>query len=182
MTADELARLPDDGWAYELIEGRLVRMPPPGFEHGVNELDLAASLLYYVRDHHLGSVTVGDTGFILTLPDEPDTVLGADIAFVRAERLPPQGSPERRGYLRLAPDLVVEVASPSQFRPELSAKARLWLAAGTRLVWVLWASRRVVDVWLPGPDAPAATLTSEQHLDGLDVVPGFSYPVGRLFD
>lgn len=182
LTAEELARLPEDGWMYELVEGRLVRMPPAGFEHGEFESDLGGSMRSYARQYGLGGVSTGEPGFILSGLGEPDTVLAPDIAFVQADRLPPPGSRERRGFLRLAPDLVVEVASPDQSRPEMAAKVVLWLKAGVRVVWVIWPARGVVDVWRPGKVAPVATLTSEQHLDGLDVVPGFTYRVGRLFE
>jgi Uma2 family endonuclease len=138
MTATELQRLPEEGWLYELVHGRLVRMPPAGFDHGSIESDLDTALRTFITTNGLGSVATGDTGFTLSRPGEPDTVLGADIAFVRAERLPPPGSPERQGFMRLAPDLVVEVASPDQHQPEMAAKARIWLAAGVRLLWLVW--------------------------------------------
>jgi len=76
---------------------------------------------------------------------------------------------------------VVEVASPHQYRPEMGAKARLYLAAGTRLLWVLWPRQRQVDVWRPGDTAPSATLRDGEWLDGEDVVAGFRYSLARLF-
>lgn len=182
MTAEELLHLPDDGWLYELVEGRLVRMTPAGFDHGTIEADLGTALRTFVTAHELGSVATGETGFTLSLPGEPDTVLGADVAFVPAERLPAPGSPERQGFLHLAPDLVVEVASPDQHRPEMAAKARTWLAAGVRLLWLVWPRARQVDVWRPGSDVPVATLGGIDALGGLEVVPGFTYPVFRLFE
>jgi Uma2 family endonuclease len=180
-TAEELARLPDDGWVYELVEGRLVRMPPAGFDHGDIEFGLGGALRAFVEAAKLGRVVGGEAGFRLSRPGEPDTVLGADVAFVRAERLPPRGSDERRGFPRLAPDLVVEVASPDQHRAEMAAKARTWLAAGVRLLWVVWPASRQVDLWRPGGEAPTATLGPGDSLDGLEVVPGFRYPLAQLF-
>jgi Uma2 family endonuclease len=90
-------------------------------------------------------------------------------------------TPGVEGYPRVVPDLVVETASPSQSRDGLAAKARAWLQAGVRLVWVVWPKQRVVDVWLPGDEQPHATLGVDGTLDGGDVVPGFSYPVAALF-
>jgi Uma2 family endonuclease len=181
MTATELQRLPEEGWLYELVHGRLVRMPPAGFDHGTIESDLATALRTFITTNGLGSVATGDTGFTLSRPGEPDTVLGADIAFVRAERLPPPGSPERQGFMRLAPDLVVEVASPDQHQPEMAAKARIWLAAGVRLLWLVWPRDNQVQVWRPENDEPMAILGPADALDGLDVLPDFNYPVSRLF-
>jgi len=182
MTAEELRQRRDDGWLYELVEGRLVRMTPVGFDHGVHEANLGTALRAYVAFHALGSVATGEPGFILSRPGEPDTVLGADVAFVRTERLPAPGSPERQGFLRLAPDLVVEIASPGQFHPEMVEKARTWLAAGVRLLWLIWPRDKQVEVWRPGSDEPVATLALTEALDGLDVIPGFTYPVSRLFE
>jgi Uma2 family endonuclease len=182
MTAEELLHRRDDGWLYELVEGRLVRMAPAGFDHGSLELDLGAALRSFVMARALGGVATGEIGFTLSRPGEPDTVLGADIAFVRAERLPPRGSPERRGFWRLAPDLVVEVASPDQHHPEMAEKARTWLAAGVRILWLVWPRYQQVEVWRLGSDVPVAMLGGADSLDGLDVVPGFLYPLSRLFE
>ena len=105
-------------------------------------------------------------------------MLGADVAFLRAERVPPEGAED--AYIAGAPDLVVEIASPSQFRPEMGAKAWLWLQRGARLAWVVWPTRRQVDVWVPGRDEPR-TLILGDALDGADVLPGFSYTLTDLF-
>jgi Uma2 family endonuclease len=139
MTAEELARLPEDRWHYELVDGRLVRMPPTGAEHGDVALDLGMALRIYVKAHQLGRVFAAETGFLLTPPGTINqTELASDAAFVQASRLPPRQSEAYRSILSLAPDLVVEVASPSQYRPEMGEKARFWLKCGVRLVWVVW--------------------------------------------
>ncbi len=78
-------------------------------------------------------------------------------------------------------DLVAEVASPDQFRSEMGAKARQWLAGGVRLVWIAWPKERQVDLWLPGQENAMQTLQSGDALDGRDVVPGFSYLLAELF-
>jgi Uma2 family endonuclease len=181
MTADELLRMPDDGWHYELVDGVLVKMPPPGFEHGLIVAELAGELRQYAKSHKLGRVVGAETGFLLSRQGEPDTVLAADISFVRAESVPPFGTPGNEKYLRLAPDLVAEVASPDQYKPEMAAKAKIYLDAGVRLVWVVWPGTKTVDVWRPGSDEPLATLAEHDSLDGLDVVPGFTYPLADLF-
>lgn len=181
-TIETLEALPDDGWQYELIEGRLVRMPPPGPDHGNQEARLHGSLYAYVRAHRLGETYVGETGWDLTRPGEKDdTVQASDVAFVRAERLPLP--PPRKGttYRPIAPDLVVEVASPSQQqRRDLHDKARRWLERGVRLVWVVWPDRKAVDVWKPGVAKPHS-LTGQAELDGGDVVPGFRVPIAEIW-
>jgi Uma2 family endonuclease len=181
MTAEDLARLPEDGWLYELIDGRLVRMSPPGGEHGDLAMDLGAALRVYTKDRGLGRTLGAETGFHVSPPGQTDTVLAPDVAFIRADRVPPRDSLEWRGFWRLAPDLVVEVASPSQSRRALADKARLWLAFGARLVWVVWPVRRQVDIWRAGQSEPVKTLGVGDTLDGEDVVPGFTYPVASMF-
>lgn len=180
MSADDLARLPDDARGFELVEGRLVRMTPPGGEHGSSASEAQVALGVFVKAHGLGRVLSAETGFLVSQPGQLDTVLAPDVAFVRRDRVPPKGSAEWRGFWRLAPDLVVEVASPSQSRSELAEKARLWLAVGVRLVWVLWPLVEKVDVWSAGAVEPHI-LGSVDSLDGMDVVPGFTLPVASLF-
>jgi Uma2 family endonuclease len=179
MTADELARLPDDGWTYELVEGRLVRMPLAGTKHGRIAAKLLLALGAYTEPRELGILFTAETGFLLSQPEQRDTVLGADVSFLRAERVPPE-SEQEPAFWRVAPDLAAEVASPDQHRPELAEKARRCLEAGVRLVWVLWPKTKQVDVWRAGASEPVL-LTADDALDGLDVLPGFTYPVAQLF-
>ncbi len=126
-TAEDLMARTDDPWRYELVQGRLVRMPPTGYEHGTVALNLLRAIDRFVEANGLGSVSPPETGFLVSHPGEPHTVLAPDLAFVAAARTPVRGSPDWKGFPRLAPDLVVEIASPGQGRPELAAKARLWL-------------------------------------------------------
>ncbi len=182
LTTADLAALPEDGWLYELVEGRVVRMPPPKSYHGYLELEIGATIRAHVKPHGMGRVYVGETGFDLTLPGEPkQTVLGADVAFLRTERVPPEpeGADDEE-YILGPPDLAVEIVSPSQYRPEMGLKAWTWLQRGTRLVWVVWPKRRQVDVWTPGQDEPV-TLHVGDTLDGADVLPGFTYALADLF-
>lgn len=181
MSAADLARLPEDGRLYELVGGRLVRMPTRKPRHGDIALDLGAALRIYVKANGLGRAFGNDSGFTISRSDQLDTVLGADVAVVRAERVPPKDSPLWDEYFPFAPDLVVEVASPSQFRPEMAAKVLQWLAGGTPLVWLVWPIRQEVEIRRAGGDMPVATLTIADSLDGEDVVPGFVYPLAELF-
>jgi Uma2 family endonuclease len=182
MRAEDLARLPDDARGYELVDGRLARMTPTGGDHSLVTSQLDTELRLFVRTHGFGVVLTGEPGFLISQPGEMDTVLAPVVAFVRAERVPPRGSPERGSYWPLAPDLVAEVASPSQYAPELAEKAKRWLAAGARLVGIIWPEAQRVDVWRPGKESPTATLQASDTLDGMDVLPGFTYPVANLFD
>lgn len=181
LTIDDLLALPDDGRMYELVEGRLIRMVPGGGEASYLGMRIGAAIVQFADPLDLGIVTGADGTFNLTRPGERDTGLVPDVAFVLSDRVPPRDSPDHARAWRLGPDLVVEIASPSQSRPKLAAKVRRYLAAGVRLVWVVWPKRRQVDVWRPGDERPGMTLGIGDTLDGADVLPGFSYPLERLF-
>jgi len=181
MTVHDLLALPDDGWQYELVQGRLIRMLPEGFEASNIAARLLIRLGAYIEDHDLGEVTGEAGGYDLSPAGRNDTALAPDIAFVSADRLPPHVSFDVQKAVPFAPNLAVEVASPNQYRPGMAAKAQRYLTAGTRLVWVLWPGRRQVDVWHPEDTQPTATLGVNDTLDGEDVVLGFTYPVARLF-
>jgi Uma2 family endonuclease len=181
MTADELHALSDDGWTYELVQGVLVRMPlSSGGASGVS-IRLAAQLSVYVENNGLGIVTGEQGGYRLDPAHPRDTEIAPDIAFVRADHAPSPTSPEFYGQAwQLAPDLAVEVASENQYGPGMAAKAQTYLRFGTRLVWIIWPRYKRVDVWHPGDEAPR-TRGVDDTLDGEDVVPGFAYPLARLF-
>lgn len=176
-TAEDLLSFAGSEWRYELVQGRVVRMPPTNLERS----DICGALYLALRAHvdarQLGRVVMPQTGFIVSAPGKPDTVLAPDLAYVRPGRLP--GADVTRTFPRLTPDLV-EVASPSQHRPEMATKAKLWLSAGVNAVWVVWPEVREVDVWISGVPAPE-TLASDGSLDGGEVLPGFALPIARLW-
>ncbi|MDQ4097210.1 MAG: Uma2 family endonuclease [Actinomycetota bacterium] len=175
LTAEDLYDLPPDDNRYELVEGALRTMPPPGFEHGYLTAKVAANLLAFVDEHLLGQVVAGDPGFVLARG--PDTVLAPDVAFVRADRLP---APEHRHrFAELAPDLVVEVVSPSDRPGEVTEKAVRWVEAGVRLTWMVHPDQRMVAVYQPG--AAVRLVHEDGELDGGDVLPGFRLAVADLF-
>jgi Uma2 family endonuclease len=181
MTVDELHALPDDGWAYELVRGVLVRMPLSSFGASSVGYRLGGRLSVYVEDNGLGVVTGEQGGYRLDPAHPLETELAPDVAFVRADRLPSPASPDYyKRAPQLAPDLAVEVASENQFAPGMATKAITYLTFGTRLVWIIWPRYKRVDVWHPGDDTPTS-LGVEDTLDGEGVVPGFTYPIARLF-
>lgn len=175
ITAEELLRLPDDGFRYELVEGELKRMTPAGFRHGAIVMNLSRPLAEYVASNRLGLVAGAETGF--KLKANPDTVRAPDIAFVSRERVEVEGVPDT--FWPGPPDLAVEVLSPSDTVYDVEDKVATWLAFGTRLVWVVHPKRRVVIVHRQGE--PDATLSEADSLEGVDVVPGFRCRVEEIF-
>lgn len=176
MTVDELYRLPDDGTKHELRAGTLVAEPLPGFRHGWIALRIGRLLGEHVDRLGLGAVLGNDAGFVLTR--EPDTVRGPDVAFVRRERLRDVANPSIA--FPGAPDLAVEILSPSETRLAAREKVAEYLAAGTRLVWLLDPETETVAVF--GPSGNERLLDGSDFLDGEDVVPGFRVSVAELFD
>jgi Uma2 family endonuclease len=185
LTVEEFAALPSDpeGWRSELIEGRVIRMPPVLDPHHDQIIaNLVAVLLPFVRAHKLGRVTLSQVGYNLTPPDQKNgPAIVPDLAFVsqgRADLV--REARKRKHYMRLAPDLAVEVVSPSQATPaEMEERAQRWLKGGTRLVWNIWPDPERVDVW--PADGEQQTLKAPARLDGGEVIPGFSMPVADLF-
>jgi Uma2 family endonuclease len=174
ITAEELLRMPADGFRYELVRGEIKKMTPAGGRHGVVAMGIGARLDQHVRSNALGVVCGAETGFRIS--SNPDTVRAPDVAFVRRERVEQTGIPE--GFWPGAPDLAIEVVSPSDAYAEVQDKVLDWLAAGTRMVVVVDPGKRVVSVHRAHE---ATVLTESEVLSGADVVPGWSVPVKDLF-
>lgn len=167
MTAEELLvlHLPDK--STELVRGRLIVREPPGSWHGQVSVTLGALIWHHARHARLGRVFGQDTGF--KIGSNPDTVRAPDVAFLREERA---GLIGRRGYAEIAPDLVAEIVSPGDRRGEVLEKVGQWLAAGSRLVWVIDPERRQAQVYRP--DGSVTLIDEAGALDGEDVLAGFS--------
>ncbi len=175
MTADELFQLSDSSKRYELVEGELVEMAPPGGEHGY----IAGRILYrlgaFIEERRLGgAVFAAETGF--RIAHNPDTVRAPDAAYVSDLRL---AQARVAGYPDLAPDLVVEVVSPSDTATEIHTRVEGWLLAGTQLVWVFYPASRSVVVYQP--DGEARVLHAADTLRGEPLLPGFSCRLADVF-
>lgn len=176
VTADELLRMPDDGFRYELVRGVLRKMPPAGSEHGEFAAAILIHLGQHVKAHGLGKVYAAETGF--KLAENPDTVRAPDAAFISRERLEQTGPVT--GYWPGAPDLAVEVVSPHDAHAEVMEKALQWLGAGARMVLVVDPAARTVTVYRSLDKIQI--LTERDTLDANDVVPGWQLPVAALFE
>jgi Uma2 family endonuclease len=175
LTADDLLRLPDDGQRHELVRGELRTMAPAGFEHGFIAGRAFKLMSMHVDAHGLGCVLAAETGFRISR--NPDTVRAPDVAFVAAERLPRGRLPT--AYGEMAPDLVVEVVSPSDTAGEIQEKIYDWLGAGVRVALVLYPSTRSVAVYRSLRQVQV--LTQDEQLDLDDVLPGFRCSVRDFF-
>jgi Uma2 family endonuclease len=173
LTAEQYAKLSSSRWS-ELIDGLIVETSPPGAQHGRRQAQTIA-LLGRAKATGAGKV-LGRVGCVIRRG--PDTVRAPDVAFIRAERIPPSGIPE--GFWEGAPDLAVEIVSPSDRPGEIQTRIREWIEAGARQVWVLYNDSRTVLVVRSLLDR--VTLGADETLDGGEAVPGFSCRVGELFD
>jgi Uma2 family endonuclease len=159
---------------YEIIRGELCRMPNNSAEHGHATAGLSGRVIVFVEDNDLGYCFAAETRFIVER--NPDTVMGPDFAFVAKSRI---DEIPARGYLELAPDLVIETRSPGDTSTEFALKISRWLQAGARLVWAVDPRGRTVTVHRTGQ--MPRILTRNESLDGDDVLPGFAYALERLF-
>lgn len=176
LTADDLMAMPDDGYRYELDEGKLVRLPMSSNESSDIAGGVLSALRGYAYPRKLGRVTGADGAYILRR--DPYTVRIPDVGFVSASRMPPRE--ERRRFLELAPDIAVEVVSPSDNARDVQAKVREYLDFGVRLVWVVHPIQRTVMVY--AADRTERILHVDDTLDGGDVLPEFTLEVADIFN
>lgn len=171
-TSDEILRKEkQDHESYELIDGELVRrcVSAESVETGT---EIGGHVWTFVRAGQLGRCFGADL-HVAIFPDGSHRK--PDFAFVKKGRL----GPGRHPVLTIAPDLVVEAASPGDSQSEVRAKADLWLSAGVTLVWVAQPETREITVYRRG-ERPRL-LIAEDTIDGSDVLPGFTALVGSLF-
>lgn len=172
ITGEELLAMGDIG-PCELIDGRIVPMSPTGGEHGDIEMTLGFALKAFVQQRGSGKVLSGEVGIYTRR--NPDRVRGADIVFVSKERL--QKIPE--GFLEVAPELVVEIISPSDRWSDMRRKIDEYFAIGVQWIWVVEPEDQVVQIYHSRTDA--RELTKNDTLVGEGVLEGFNLPVASLF-
>jgi Uma2 family endonuclease len=158
----------------ELVRGQVLEFPYAEPRHSRIGVNVGTLLWQFVKREGLGTVYGADTGFLLERA--PDTVRAPDAAFVAEGRL--EGVDERK-YLPLAPDLAVEVVSPSDSPREVEERAAMWISFGTRLVWVVEPELEKAFVYRPG--VPRKELSRDEELDGGEVLPGLVIPLAECF-
>ena len=175
---DLLSQLPDDSNDYELIDGELIPMTPPGGEHGELALSLGSYIRAFVRENGLGRATV-ETGYHPA--DDRQTLLGPDIAFVSHERAP---DPFPKRFVPVMPNLAVEILSPTDTIHKAREKAELYLGNGSQLVWIVLPDEQSVEVcrMTEAGEMKREVVGLDDSLSGEDVLPGFSLDVRRIFE
>ena len=172
MTAEEFDSSPF-AETHELIRGELYPIMPAGTLHGIVTNRLSAYLTMFVIENNLGEVTAAETGFKLV----NQSTVGADVAFVSNAKFAEFGVPD--SFFPTAPDLAVEVVSPSNTSEEISTKVEDYLSSGSRLVWIVYPERKVVVVYRR--NNTVSFLHENEELTGEDVIPDFRFPLEKLF-
>ncbi len=176
ITADALYQKPPEERRGELVKGVFVKMSPAGHTHGRIAATILILIGQFVRQtREMGQLYTAETGFLLSR--EPDTVRAPDAAFVTAERAAQQAS--ELGFFDGAPDLAVEVISPSETVESVEAKLIDYLEAGTQIVWLVYPRTQTIMVYRSLTDAEVLTIIDD--LKGGDLLPGFSAPVKEIF-
>jgi Uma2 family endonuclease len=174
VTPEDLLAMPD-GDRYELVDGALVERKMGTRSSWVGG-QVYSLLTQHCKAQPVGWALPADAGY-QGFPDGPNKVRKPDASFIRLGRVPGEELPE--GWLKLAPDLAVEVVSPNDLYCEVEEKVHQYLRAGVRLVWVVNPELRKVRIHRI--DGTVADLGDGQELSGEDVVSGFRCPVAELF-
>lgn len=173
MTVEEFEAMSLDG-AWELIDGEPIEVTPSANRSAWIAGEIFGHLREHVRTNRLGWAFGDGAGFVLF--DDRATVRSPDAAFIRRERLPELTD----HFAPVAPDLAVEVLSPSDRIPEAIGKVTMYLQAGIQLVWLVDPLELTVTVFRP--DVSPKTIGEHDTLDGRDVLPGFKLPVAASFN
>jgi Uma2 family endonuclease len=181
MTVEEFEQLPDPpgGEDLELVRGVIVMAPPADTGHGERGTEIGALLREFVRKHRLGRIT-GEGGYFLA--EDPDVVRAPDTAWRSKDRVE-RVSPRKTRYFKGAPNLAVEVVSPTDRDSIVADKVQDWLHYGCDRVWVVRAQQRTVTVF--HPDGAARVYSDAHTLDSRDAgfpIDGFALPVSAIFD
>ncbi len=173
FTIRELEQSPPEG-EWEVIDGELIRVNPTSLRAAMTSLTIGSIIREFAIKHDLGIVTGADGGYILFADRE--TLLAPDVGFISKHRIPADA--DQGQFPRLAPDLAVEVLSPSDRMAAALGKISIYLEAGVRLVWLVDPVRQTITIFQEG-DAPVR-LNAIDVLSGGDVLPGFSIRVADL--
>jgi Uma2 family endonuclease len=153
----------------ELIDGEIVEKMP-NEEHGIVAMNIAATLWNWNNIHKLGRV---GTEVRHRSPSNDRNARLPDVSFNSAKR-----PIVKKGSVPEMPDLAVEVQAPDDTIKEMRATARFYLANGSKMVWLVFPSKRIIEVYTSAEDL---ILTEADTLTGGDLLSGFSLPAADVF-
>jgi Uma2 family endonuclease len=167
----EVLQLHCPDYRMELVDGEIIVMSPSGYESDEVATRMSAKLFNWVDERRLGRVTGSSAGFILPNSD----TRAPDVSFVEARRL--RRSP--RSFAELAPDLMVEVKSPSDSVAALRTKIDQFLELGTRVGILINPENRMVEVRRSNQDP--IELTDGDVLTVPEILPGWEVKIEDLW-
>ena len=174
ISVEEFDRLEEpDTMSYELDEGELIAMTKPRPLHNRIVLRLSAEMVKYLDSHPVGEVFDSENLFVLG----PNIKRAPDVSFLRSERA---RQIDPNADIPGAPDLAVEVLSPTDTASAMRRKIRQYFGAGAQCVWVVYPETREVEVWRQ-PSQAQKVLQESDVLEAPDLLPGFALRVGALF-
>lgn len=173
-TPEDLLSMPD-GKNFELIDGKFVERRSSSLSSWVGG-QVFGLLQDTVRIGRLGTVWPAGNG-CQCFPHDYTMVRRPNASFVGRERFSWKNSDD--GFLKVVPDLVVEVISPNDLAHDVERKVAEYLEAGVRLVWVIEPESRTMRV--QRADGTGSLLKGDAVISGESVVPGFEVPLGAIF-
>jgi Uma2 family endonuclease len=173
LTLEEFAELPDDGVRHEISEGELITMPAPKSLHTLVAVAIFEALQAYLKQYGAARA-LPEAGYLLSR--KPVTVRQPDVSVLSKERIQ-SAAPD--DYFEGAPELAVEVVSPSDSAEDLEIKVEQYLQSGAKQVWVLYPKTKRIHVFRPG--SQPVVLDETQTMDGGELFRGFSVKVADLF-
>jgi Uma2 family endonuclease len=174
-TAEEFESICEQFGPCELVRGEVVTLSPGGYQHSQISANVAILLGTWARKTKLGRVLANEAGLIVE--KDPDTVRGADVAYVSYQRIPQDTGPE--GFSTIPPELIVEVVGRGQGWREMVERAGEYLRMGVDRVWIIDPKTRKLHVFRP--DGEPAILAEDQTISDEKILPGFSSAVSEFY-
>jgi Uma2 family endonuclease len=173
-TPEDLLAMPD-GKSYELVGGQLVER-----DMGAESSWVGGEVLFALRrhcaEHKVGWPFPADNGY-QCFPHEPNLVRKPDVSFIRIGRFAGETVP--KGWIKIAPDLAVEVVSPNDKVEAIEDKLEDYRKVGVPLVWVIYPNSRTVRIYRS--NGLTSFLHEDDDLSGEDIIPGFHCPLRVIF-
>ena len=177
-TVDELWELvsQDEYQFAELHYGELIVAGGSGAVSSILAGFLLRKIGDFVDKHQLGYITGADGHYVFS--EDPAVAVIPDVAFVSKDRMP---KPVPVKFLHIAPNLAIEVISPSERAKDIRQKIELYLKYGTDLVWTIYPSLKHIDIHRQSNRSQTETLGIDDTLSGETVLEGFTLPVKEIF-
>ncbi len=162
---------------FEIVQGVRIELPPMSVQSNRIGFFVARKLADYAEAQGLGHVSNNGL-FVLSV--EKKNNRRPDVSFISYERWPEDKPvPKDDNAWNVVPDLAVEIISPTDRAEEVTQKIVEYFAAGVRLVWIVYPNQQLVSVHESLKQS--TWVTSDETLDGGEVLPGFEMPLSEVF-